>query len=134
MAHFIDQSIDITYIILNHQFKVFADPDIFNFRITHFMKRAHYRRPLRIQYAFAQSDVDFYFSHECCPPSFANMSSYASVKLPRSRRNTSLSSFCFVSLSHKRHVSGEISSAKRLRPSLSRPKSNLKSTSSTPTS
>ena len=56
---------------------------------------------------------------------FANID--PSCKLPRFLLNRSLSKRWFVSLSQRRHVSGEISSAKRISPSDVRPNSSLKS-------
>ncbi len=48
-----------------------------------------------------------------------NTTSYASSTLPRSLRKRSLSSLSWVSLSHRRQVSGEISSARTIAPSRS---------------
>ena len=58
------------------------------------------------------------------------ISLYAPSTLPRSLRKRSLSSFSPVSLSQKRQVSGEISSARMMVPSEVRPNSILKSISS----
>ena len=70
----------------------------------------------------SDDQVKLYFN----PCNFSNTTSYTSVKLPRSRRKTSLSIWC-PSASQRRQLSGENSSAKIILPSLSKPNSNLKS-------